>query len=251
MFWLALASLTMAMALPVAIVALAMTARRSDRRTSLAVIALFLLILGPWAIRNYRLSGTPLPSRHAQLLYAGNNPHARAMVPRHDMDLFMYAAEEQLAASRGQLDEAGRRAGFSAAAWAYIAEDPLRAIRMRVRNAVYFFHPRIVPFEPAGPDSMLSLLPDGRVQTLRPRSRSRLQEIAHSVAYSVIALGAVAGVYLRRRAWRDDLLLIASIVLFTAVAAVYFPTTRLRAPIDPILMMYAACAFSAALRARR
>lgn len=247
---LAFASLTMAMALPVAMAALALTFLRADRRTSLIAATVFVVVLVPWGVRNYRVAGTPLPSRHAQLLYAGNNPHARAMVPRHDMDLFMYAAEEQLAASRGALDQKERHRAFGSAAWAYMAEDPWRAIRIRARNAGYFFHPRIVPFAPAGPDSALVLLPDGAARTERPRVRPRAQEIAHSAAYSVIALAAVAGLYRRRRRWRDDVLLLVSLAAFTAIAALYFPTTRIRAPIDPILMAYAACAVAPALRRR-
>ena len=62
------------------------------------------------------------------------------------------------------------------------------------------------------------------------------------MAAAVVLVGGLIGWWGRRRDWRTDLLLLATLVLVTVTAGVYFPTTRLRATIDPILMVYAACA---------
>lgn len=227
---LALAALTMAMVLPILIVALVFAAVRAPRRAVVAAAVAFAVLL-PWGLRNYRVAGTPLPSRHGEQLYAGNNPYAMALVPDHNMDLFLNAIHDQ----RGDgpaLEEAV----------AYIRAHPWRTIVAKARNVVYFFHPRLVPFKPAGADSTTVLLPGWQVETLNPRVRSPGAEIVHAVAYMLVAAAAVVGWYRRRRAWRSDILLLASVGVFVATAAVYFPTTRLRAPLDTILMAYAGCA---------
>lgn len=241
---LALAALTRATVLPIVVLALALVAARAPRRTLVAAAAAAALVLVPWGVRNHRVAGTPWPSRQGQILFAGNNPYARAMIPRHDMDLFIAASEEMI---DSRLSEGERRRAYTRAALDYIGGHPWTTIWSKARNAVYLFHPRLVPFQPAGPESSLTLLPDGQVVTRRARVRAPVQELAHSVVYTGILLAAVLGIYERRHRWRSDALLIGSIVAFVAVAAVYFPTTRIRAPIDPLLMAYASCAMSAFL----
>lgn len=236
---LALATLTMAMVLPILICALAFAAARAPRRATVAA-AVAVAVLLPWGVRNYRVAGTPLPSRHGEQLYAGNNPYAIALVPDHNMDLFLNAIHDQLAADP-RTPPGADRPGFNEAV-AYIRAHPWRTMVAKARNVLYFFHPRLVPFKPAGADSTTVLLPGWQVETTNPRVRARGAEIVHAVAYTLVVAAALVGWYRRRAAWRADILLLASVGVFVATAAVYFPTTRLRAPLDTILMAYAGCA---------
>jgi hypothetical protein len=65
---------------------------------------------------------------------------------------------------------------------------------------------------------------------------------------------AIAGARRRHAAGRTgvlDAVLFASLASLTVVSALYFPTTRMSAPLDPMLMAYAACAFGAGSIRRR
>lgn len=239
---LTLATLTRAFVAPLILVALLLTALRSPR-AALRPAVVALLLLAPWMAHNYSVAGRPWPSRHELLLFASNNPYTIKVVPRHDMDLFLYAAEGALASMQGlpepvpNVDRAYARA---AADW--WRAHPVQAVWVKVRSAAYLFVPRLLPYEPADDGSELVFEDDGGVRTLMARTRPLVQEWAHGVAAAVVLVGGLIGWWGRRHAWRVDLLLLATLVLVTATAGVYFPTTRLRATIDPILMVYAACA---------
>jgi hypothetical protein len=55
---------------------------------------------------------------------------------------------------------------------------------------------------------------------------------------------AAAEFYMRRRDWRRDALLWSIAATFVLVHAVYFPATRYRAPMEFVLLFYAAVAFA-------
>lgn len=239
---LTLGTLTRAFVAPLILVAVVITALRRPRAAVRpAVVAL--LLLAPWMAHNYSVAGRPWPSRHEQLLFASNNPYTVHIVPRHDMDLFLYVAEGVLIDARGlpePVPNIDREYTRAAADW--WRADPAGALQVKLRSAAYLFLPRMIPYEPADDGSELVFEDDGRVRTSRPRLRPPLLEWAHGVAAAVVLVGGLIGWWGRRRAWRTDLLLLATLVLVTVTAGVYFPTTRLRATIDPILMVYAACA---------
>jgi hypothetical protein len=100
----------------------------------------------------------------------------------------------------------------------------------------------MIPYEPAGQDSELVIDEDGGIRTVMPRTRPFLQEVAHGSATAVVLVLGLVGWWGRRLLWRSDVLLLATLALVAVTAGIYFPTTRLRATIDPILMVYAACA---------
>jgi len=109
-------------------------------------------------------------------------------------------------------------------------------------NVVYFFWPRVVPYERWTPEARLVALPDGGIRAEGFSTRPALAEAAHSLVYGITALGALVGVFLRRRDWRRDAFPWLALLTFTAVSAVYFPTTRMRAPVEFVLMLFAGCA---------
>ncbi len=239
---LTLATLTRAFVAPLVVVALVLVAIRNPRSAVRAAIVATLL-LAPWMIHNYSVAGRPWPSRHEQLLFASNNPYTIKVVPRHDMDLFLYAAEGVLASVQGlpePVPNIDREYARAAADW--WRADPMGAMWVKLRSAAYLFVPRMIPYEPADEDSQLVIEDDGTVYTSMPRTRPFLQEIAHAGAAAIVLVVGLVGWWGRHHAWRVDLLLLATIVLVTLMAGLYFPTTRLRATIDPILMVYAACA---------
>lgn len=227
---LALATLTRAVVFPLLGPALVWVAWR-DRRQAVMAALLVVVLLGPWAVRNIWIGGTPWPTRQASILYAGNNPLTAALVPTHDMDLF-----HELAPSRVPDGD------YVAAVIDYVRTQPLHAAWTKLRNFAWFFSPRLVPSQPRGPDSTLDIRPDGTVETLHPRMRPATHVAAQEGFALLLLIMAAIGAYRRRRDWRRDWLLLASVAVFALVAAVYYPTTRQRTAIEPILMAYAGCA---------
>jgi len=239
---LALATLTRAFVAPLVVVALVLLAVRRPRAAVRAAVAAILL-LAPWMVHNYSVSGRPWPTRHEQLLFASNNPYTVKMVPRHDMDLFLYVSEGVLASVQGlpepvpNLDRE-----YARAATDWWRANPMQAAWVKLRSSAYLFVPRMIPYEPAGPGSALVIDDDGGVSTVTARTRPFLQELAHGSAAAVVLVLGLVGWWSRRHLWRSDVLLLATLVLVIVTAGVYFPTTRLRATLDPILMVYVACA---------
>ncbi len=247
-----LAILTRAMVAPLWIAAIVILTLRRQIPSALIVAATTLALLAPFAARNYRLDGSLLPTRSGENLFVGNNEYADRFIPTYDLDLLPdYAV--QVAKSRlgvppdahvspRELDRA-----LTSAALTFMREHPWRTLRLKLLNVLYFFDVRLVPLEPMGDETTVTLGANGSVAVLNPRRRSTAASLAHSVVYGVILIGAMVGFYLRCHQWRRDLLLLASLAVFAGVASIYFPTTRMRAPVDPILMLYAGCTAAAIL----
>ena len=74
-----------------------------------------------------------------------------------------------------------------------------------------------------------------------PRPRPRIEVLAYSAFYTPVLLAALIGIYLRRRdLLRRDAVLWCVIGTFAAIHALYFPATRYRAPVEFVLLFYAA-----------
>ena len=67
-------------------------------------------------------------------------------------------------------------------------------------------------------------------------------EFVHAIVSGAILLSALFGMVLRRRQMRADAILYAILLGFLAVSVIYFPATRLRAPMEFVLMFFSACA---------
>ena len=93
-------------------------------------------------------------------------------------------------------------------------------------------------------------LVDGRVQIPEQARRPLVFEAAAAVYQTILIAAAVAGLAIRRRRLRDDafLLIVAGSVI--AVNAIFFPTSRMLAPMTFVWMFYSGAAVSCLGRAR-
>lgn len=265
--WLTFATLTRAMVLPIVLFALLWLVwqrRRREAREVMMATALAVVLLAPWVIHAHRVEGAWLPTRNGENLYVGNNAYAAQMLPRFDLDLLPDVGEAAVRSRLGvapgaPVDPATMDRSLSAIAIGYMLERPARTVVAKAKNLAYYFSPRLVPYEPNGPETTLEISPNGRVAVHNPRLRPLVFELAHAGACALVFAAALAGWIQRRRlanageilrVAHTDALLLFSIVVFALVAVVYFPTTRMRAPIDPIFMAYAGGAFGALLRPR-
>lgn len=254
--WLGLMVLTRAMTLPIAVFAvgwLLVSGMRREGATAGVVLALLLL---PSTARSVRMDGSLLPTRTGENLFVGNNEYADALLPRYDLDLLpdygstLARKRLQLPPEREPTARDMDRA-LTDEALSFMAARPMRTAKAKLANLFYFFQPRLLPFEPSDSDTTITLLPDGQAIVDRARQRSLADNLSHSLAYGLVAVAALVGWASRRRQWRDDVLVLVSVGVFTLVSIIYFPTTRMRAPIDPVLMAYAGCAVGAWLTRRR
>jgi hypothetical protein len=253
-----LAVLTRSTVLPVAVVCVFLMSRRGGWRSGLTAAAIVAAFVTPFVVRTHRLEGAWAPTRQGENLYVGNNAYAAQMIPRYDLDLLPPVGEARVRQRLGLGPDAPIAPAvldreLSREAWDYLRADPWRAVKAKTMNVLYFFDPRIVPLEGLSEDTTFAVTPQGRVVIEHARKRARWQSAAHSILYSAMLILAIAGARRRQAAGRTgdlDAVLLASLVSLTLVSAVYFPTTRMRAPLDPMLMAYAACA-AGAISSRR
>ncbi len=227
---------------PVVVVAVGLLAWRRRWRAALVAGATAALVVAPWVIRNYRLDGSLLPSRVGENLFASTSPFAVGFLPEHDVDLlmpFVYEiVDRELArVPPAELDAATDRL-LRAHAIEFARSNPAETLALKTRNVFYLFWPGLLPVE-AKSDDTSAVLEDSRVRIVGAQPRPRSWEWLHLSVRSVLLASALVGLVVRRRRWREDAILLAVILTVAVVHVVFFPTTRLLAPMTAMLMIYA------------
>jgi hypothetical protein len=213
---------------------------RRGPRPAVAVLATALAVQGPWMIRGVRLDGSPLPTRVGENLLVSTTRYS-GMIPEYDPDLLIphiYSVggsvlppslrESQSAVDRAMLGEALRA----------IERHPGRIAAWKIRNVAYLFDPRLLPRFPTAQDDSPPIEVNG-LQVPGIRARPAVFELLHAVVHGTLLLFAIGALW--RRGVRPDeepLLIIAATQAIVCV--VFFPTTRLLAPIAAVLMVYSA-----------
>jgi hypothetical protein len=247
---LGLAVLTRIVALPLVVIAPALAARHGARAT-LALAGAALLVLAPYAIRNYALNGAIVPSRGGLNLFIANNQYSAGVIPAYGPDILVPYAGSRLAAEglanlpatpRGERQEdiAYRRLAVSE-----VIARPIDIFRLKITNFFLFFSPVLVPRFETTPATTIHLGESGRSAVTHTAARHRVIDVVYTVSYSAVLAFAGAGAYLRRRRLRTDAILWALLLTFAVVHAIYFPATRYRAPVEFVLLFYAAVGISA------
>ncbi len=246
--WLGLAVLTRTTMLP--LLALGPAVLIADRRprSALALALAALVVVSPLPIRNHAVNGSWWPTRGGVNLYIGNSPYTAALLPDQDLDLLQQHAQALVARERPDLSEAAPDhdrvvdALLTRHALTTMAEHPLRTLGQKAWNVLYFFSPRLVPFDVATPETRVVIGPAGEISVEDSEPRPLAEVLAHGAASSFVLLCALAGIWLRRHDLRRDAILWCSVVTVVAVHAMYFPATRYTAPMAFVLLFYAAVA---------
>lgn len=225
--------------------AAALLARRESRHAAL-VLGMAIALYLPYAARNHRLDGSLLPTRGGYNLLKANCKYSEAVIPAYMVDVMngyvVGLAEHRFpdgGASEHDLDRF-----YAARALAFIRDDPAAFLRRTLRNVAYLLSPRLVPAHPIGPLTAVrlgerDLVVEGAVR------RSWLEETAYSASYGPLLLAALVGAWRRRAEARRDVVLYGIVASFVIVYAVYAPATRVRAPMDFVIIFFAACALRA------
>ena len=245
---LGLVILTRTMTMPLAALAALVVVAERRFQSALVLVAGVLVLVLPFLVRNLSVNGSWWPTRSGLNLYVGNSPHSAAMLPDYDPDILEVEAEalidRELAGFSGTQPEYDHAADalLTRYAVAYMADDPLRTLRQKALNGLYFFSPRLVPFFPVTTETRAVIDRSGRVVVENPGQRPRIEVIAYAAFYAPVLVAALFGIFLRRRYLRRDAILWCITATFVAVHVLYFPATRYRAPMEFVLLFYAAVA---------
>jgi hypothetical protein len=211
-------------------------------------------IVSPWLVRNYAVSGALAPTRGGFNLLHGNSRHTGALLPDYNIDLLSEPYATSVAKRRpdllGRAEEAELDRYYAALAWEEVTARPHDAARLVLAKAAYFFWPRLVPVRLRTPDSRVILSEDGTVHVSDSPPRPIHEEAAYTASYLMVVAAALAGIWMRRSILSRDVVLWCIVCSFVIMAMVFFPATRLRAPMEFVLLFYAAVTVDALLPKR-
>jgi len=217
-------------------------------RAALAFSLATLIVASPLPIRNHLVNGSWWPTRGGLSLYLGNSSYTAALLPDEDLDILQAHALALVEQERPDLSAAAREdaqavdALLTRRALAYMAEHPFRTLGQKLRNVLYLFSPRLVPFRVATPETRVVVGPAGEIRVEHSEPRPLAEVMAYAASQSFVLVFAIAGTYVRRRDLRRDLILGCVVATVVAVHAVCFPATRYTAPMAFVLLFYAAVA---------
>ena len=244
---LGLVVLTRAMTLPIVVIGFVLLLR--DRGPSLAsafsVAALVLVV--PFALRNYALNGALMPTRGGWNLFIGNCEYE--VLPEHGPDVLNeYASAIVIRAGltpgpESPIEERDTDRVLRNHALRYMREHPVRTALAKLHNVWYMFTPRLVPYREPTDDTRIHFTSDGALVVENTRPRPLWHQVVHGVSYAAVMAAAAIGIYKRRSFLLNrDAMLWAIVATFVIVHAIYFPSTRYLAPISFVWLFYAAAA---------
>ena len=242
--WLGLAILTRVVALPLLVIA-PLIASTKSRRAAIAMAGTALLVLAPWAVRNYSLNGEVMPARAGINLFIANSEYSSGVIADYGPDILLPYARSRLAAEGlADLPDTPRAeqqgdAAYRRLALAQIRRHPVDTLRLKIRNVFTFFSPVLVPHRDTSAATEIRLGEDGRSTVLYSMPRPLSHRIMYSLSYSAVIALAGLGFYRRRHDLAADAILWVVLLTFAGVYAVYFPSTRYRAPVDFVFLFYA------------
>jgi hypothetical protein len=197
-------------------------------------------------MRNYRLNGSLLPTRNGINLFISNSEYTASIFPDYGPDILGEYAATVFRRHPSQVQvpspalEREEDVVFTREALADMRRRPLEMLGLKIRNVLYFFSPRLVPYHEPTPTTRIELGPGGQFEVHDSPLRSMFNQVVYAVSYTPILALAIVGVWLRRVELSRDAILWGIVATFVAAHAVYFPTTRYRVPIEFVLLFYAA-----------
>jgi len=191
------------------------------RKCMILLLAL-MVMLGPWLIRTYRLTGAVmLNSQNGQALWTGNNAETFSHYPDESIDLSRDEAWSKLTpADQAELErladnEIATSNWFGHRALEFIGANPWVVLQGAVRKLEAGFSWRLNPL------------------------REPLAQAAYSIAYVPVAMLGIIGMFLARR--KCAVVLVGMLFLaFICVTAVFWAHTSHRSYLDVYWIIFAA-----------
>jgi 4-amino-4-deoxy-L-arabinose transferase-like glycosyltransferase len=187
------------------------------------------LVISPWLIRSYRITGSVTLSGQSGLhLWLGNNPQTLIGYPEQSIDrtgqhAFAALSDQDRYELEHSSDKAAVDKWYQQKGWDYIREDPWRTIGNGFRKIVAAF----------------GWLPSPR--------HSFWPNLVYALSYGPVMILGLWGMWSSRSQWREFSIFYMQFVAFVAVTAVYFGHTSYRAYLDVYWIVFAAGALVALL----
>lgn len=246
---LGLAILTRFTVAPLVVLTAALFTVTRGATAALVFVLAAVAVVSPWMIRNYAVNGSLWPARSGLNLFIGNSTYTAAVLPDYNIDVLGEYSVDVVARNRPELldptAEMELDRYYMTLAFEEVRARPLRALRLVLAKAAYFFWPRLVPSRLRLPETSIVLLDEGQVHVENSPTRPISEEIAYTASYMLIAAAALAGMWVRRSRLRRDAILWCIVLTFVTISAIYIPATRYRVPMEFVLLFYAAVALDA------
>jgi len=243
--WVALAGLTRFSLLPVAAGTIGVLLWRRRFAHAAAFAAAVVALVGGWIGWTYATTRTIVPARIGINLFVSTSEYSGEV---RDVDVLVAWAHEVIAHEmpREPLPEADldriQDEILLRRALAFAREHPMKTARLKLTNLALSLSPVLLPLDYKTRDAT-AVVEGGRVRVTALEPRPRSDRLIYSASRTILLAGACAGLVLRRRRWKPAdayvLVVAASVVL---VCTVFFPTSRLLAPMAFVLMVYTAIA---------
>lgn len=228
--------------LPVGAGAIAIVAWRGGRTRALTASIVATAAIAPWLVFSRAASGMLLPPRIGENLFVSTSTWAEHIVPRTNVDVLLPLTEEMVRRKLGpSYSPAERDRLLWREALAYVGQHPIRAVALKLKNLACVFLPRLLPFtERRGSAELV----DGRLRIPPQAPRPLSFELAADGFQLLLVAGGAAGMWVRRYhlASADASLMLVAVSV-VAVNVVFFPTSRLLAPMTFVPMFYTGVAF--------
>jgi 4-amino-4-deoxy-L-arabinose transferase-like glycosyltransferase len=182
-----------------------------------------ILMLTPWLLRSYALTGAPsLSTQSGFFLWLGNNASTFSRYPTESVDLSQRVALASLTTEqRAEMaalspNEAAVDRWFLHEGLDYMRDHPWQTVVAAVRKIAAGF----------------CLLPSPR--------RGFWPNLVYLLSYGPVMILGLGGMWMFRRSWRDHLIFYALFGCFAAVTAIYFGHTSYRVYLDVYWIVFAA-----------
>jgi 4-amino-4-deoxy-L-arabinose transferase-like glycosyltransferase len=187
----------------------------------------FLLLVGPWILRNYIILRRPTFSTLTGLtLWAGNNPYTFTQYPTRSIDLSVNIAIDNLGENeRNEMQE--------------LSKDEVAQNSWFIQKAINYIkgYPR--------ESFVRSLQKVGAGFSWRQNPQSeRFAQMVYFLSYSPVLILGIAGALIARKDWRKHIIVYALFLSFISVTAIFFAHTSHRSYLDVYLLVFSAKAIS-------
>lgn len=210
--------------------ALALAPALISQRASLAMLmlAVALVISGPWMIRNMNVIGAPVLNTNSGFnLYLGNNPAATGMFVSISDTPRGSTWEELRKLGETQASETLKQEAIS-----WVKAHPTEFVTLALKKAVYFWTP---PFhEGKGEQS----------------SFEKLARVIWAIQFLTLTASALGTLLIRKLRNRQLAILWLAVASYTAVHMLFYVIFRYREPIMPVLGVMAALAIESLMTDR-
>lgn len=229
--------------LPVAAGAVAIVFFRTGTARALTMALVTLAAITPWLLFSHAASGTLLPPRLGENLFVSTSAWAEHIVPQTNVDVLLPLTEELVQRRLGaSYSLADRDRLLLQEAVGYVRTHPVHAIELKLKNLACVFLPRLLPFtERRGSAELV----DGALRIPPQGARPLPFELAAGAFQLLILAGGAVGMWKRRYYLSSaDASLLLAAVSVVAMNVVFFPTSRLLAPMTFVPMFYTAVALA-------